>query len=33
MAGQSAGLVKSVRSCKDILDDIYLNSKRYRGVL
>lgn len=33
MAGQSAGLVKSIRSCKEILDDIYLNSKHYRGLI
>ncbi len=33
MAGQSAGLVKEIRSCKEILDDIYLNSKRYKGIL
>lgn len=33
MAGQSAGLVKSIRSCKEILDDIYLNSKHYKGII
>ena len=33
MAGQSAGLVKSVRSCKEILDDIYLNSRVYKGLI
>ena len=33
MAGQSAGLVKSVRSVKEILDGIYLNSLVARGVL
>ncbi|AIO17935.1 Nitronate monooxygenase [Candidatus Izimaplasma bacterium HR1] len=33
MAGQSAGLVKEIRTCKEILDDIYLNSKHYRGLV
>ncbi len=33
MAGQSAGLVKSIRTCKEIIEDIYLNSLRYKGVI
>lgn len=33
MAGQSAGLVKSVRPVKEILDDMYVKSKVYRGIL
>ncbi len=33
MAGQSAGLVKKIRSVKDILDDIFKNSRVYRGEL
>lgn len=33
MAGQSAGLVKEIRSCKEILEDIYLNSRMYKGTL
>ncbi len=33
MAGQSAGLVKSIRPVKEILDDIYLNSKVHKGLL
>ncbi len=33
MAGQSAGLVKKVRSVKDILDNIFKNSRVYRGEL
>lgn len=33
MAGQSAGLVKSVRPCKEIIEDIYLNSRVYKGLL
>ena len=33
MAGQSAGLVKEVRSCKEIIEDIYLNSLTYKGVI
>lgn len=32
MAGQSAGLVKSVRSIEEILKDIYLNSKTAQGM-
>lgn len=33
MAGQCSGLVKRVRSCKDIIEDIYLNSRHYKGEL
>ncbi len=33
MAGQSAGLVKSVRPVKEILDHIYKESKVYKGTL
>jgi enoyl-[acyl-carrier protein] reductase II len=33
MAGQSAGLVKAIRSTKDILSDIYEPSRYARGVL
>ena len=33
MAGQSAGLVKEIRSIKDILDDIFKKSRVYRGDL
>lgn len=33
MAGQSAGLVKAIRPVKAILDDIYLNSRCYKGTL
>ena len=33
MAGQSAGLVKSVRTVKEIIEDIYLNSLKYRGLI
>ena len=33
MAGQSAGLVKKIRSIKEILDDIFKNSRVYRGEL
>ena len=33
MAGQSAGLVKKIRSCKEILEDIYLKSLTYKGVI
>lgn len=33
MAGQSAGLVKSIRSIKEILDDIYLNSRTIKENL
>ena len=33
MAGQSAGLVKEIRTVKEILDDIYLNSRLYKGTL
>ncbi len=33
MAGQSAGLVKSIRSCKEIIEDIYLNSKQHKGII
>jgi enoyl-[acyl-carrier protein] reductase II len=33
MAGQSAGLVKEIRSCKAIIEDIYLNSKTYKGEI
>lgn len=33
MAGQSAGLVKSIRSIKEILDDIYLNSRTVKELL
>ena len=33
MAGQSAGLVKEIRTCKEILDDIYLNSKHSKGII
>lgn len=33
MAGQSAGLVKSVRPCKEIIEDIYLNSRVHKGLL
>ncbi len=31
MAGQSAGLVKAIRPCKEIIEDIYLNSRYYKG--
>ena len=31
MAGQSAGLVNEIRSCKEILEDIYLNSRFAKG--
>ncbi len=33
MAGQSAGLVKEIRSVKEILDDIFINSRVYKGIL
>ncbi len=33
MAGQSAGLVKEIRSIKEILDDIYLNSRTIKENL
>ncbi len=33
MAGQSAGLVKKVRSIKEILDDMFKNSRVYKGEL
>ena len=33
MAGQSAGLVKEIRPVKVILDDIFINSRVYRGEL
>jgi len=33
MAGQSAGLVKAVRPVKVILEDIYLNSKTFKGLI
>ncbi len=33
MAGQSAGLVKEIRTVKDILDDIFKNSRVYKGEL
>ncbi|XFA98128.1 enoyl-[acyl-carrier-protein] reductase FabK [Candidatus Izemoplasma sp. B36] len=33
MAGQSAGLVKEIRSCKDILKDIFENSLVYKGII
>ena len=33
MAGQVAGLVKEIRSVKDILDDLFLKSKVYSGEL
>ena len=33
MAGQSAGLVKAVRPVKEIIEDIYLNSKVSKGLL
>ncbi len=33
MAGQSAGLVKKIRPIKEILDDIFLNSRVYQGEL
>ncbi len=31
MAGQSAGLVKKIRPIQEILDDIFLNSRVYKG--
>ena len=33
MAGQSAGLVKEIRSCKEILKDIFENSLVYKGII
>ena len=33
MAGQSAGLVKGIRPVKEILEDIYLSSKTYKGLI
>ena len=33
MAGQSAGLVKEIRTVKAILDDIFKNSRVYKGEL
>ncbi len=33
MAGQSAGLVKSIRPIQEILDDIFKNSRVYKGEL
>lgn len=33
MAGQSAGLVKSIRPVQEILDNIYKQSKTYKGTL
>ena len=33
MAGQSAGLVKGVRTVKEIIEDIYLNSRVGKGEL
>ena len=33
MAGQCAGLIKEIRSVKDILDDIFKNSRVFRGDL
>jgi enoyl-[acyl-carrier protein] reductase II len=33
MAGQSAGLVKEIRPVKAILDDIFINSLVYKGIL
>lgn len=33
MAGQSAGLVKEIKPVKAILDEIYLNSRLYKGSL
>ena len=33
MAGQSAGLVKSIRPVKEILDDIFINSRVSKGTL
>ena len=33
MAGQSAGLVKSIRTVKEILDDIFINSRIYKGEI
>ena len=33
MAGQSAGLVKKIRPVKEILDDIFKNSRVYKGEL
>jgi len=33
MAGQSAGLVKEIRTVKEILDDIFLKSHVYKGIL
>ncbi len=32
MAGQVAGMVKSVRSVKDILDDMFMNSRAYKEL-
>ena len=33
MAGQSAGLVKGIRSCKEILEHIYEGSLVSKGVI
>ncbi|MCK4551277.1 MAG: enoyl-[acyl-carrier-protein] reductase FabK [Tenericutes bacterium] len=33
MAGQSAGLVKEIRTCKEILKDIFENSLVYKGII
>lgn len=33
MAGQSAGLVKEIKPVKEILDNIYKNSRTYKGLI
>ncbi|MCK5732363.1 MAG: nitronate monooxygenase, partial [Tenericutes bacterium] len=33
MAGQSAGLVKEIRTCEEILKDIFENSLVYKGII